>query len=54
MTNTDLTFNSNGKIGQCLQTTTQVELNIPQSIYDVHNVEDTEVSYSLWVKIDKD
>lgn len=53
MTSAGLSFNSNGKMGQCLDTIATVSLNIPQSIYDVYSVADTEISYSLWVKIDK-
>ena len=46
-------FNLQGKMGQCLEITTTLPLNVPQSIYDVYSVADTEISYSVWVKIDK-
>lgn len=53
ISNTNVGFNTNGKIGSCLETTGQITLNIPQSIYDVYSVTGTEISYSLWIKIDK-
>ena len=53
-TGSTITMNNNGKIGQCLQTTSIVSLNAPQSIYDVYSVTGTEITYSFWVKIDKD
>lgn len=46
-------FNNNGKIGKCLELTNFLSLNVPQSIYDVYTVPETEISYCLWVKIDK-
>lgn len=52
--NNNLTFNPNGLNGlQCLEATAPVPLNIPQSLYDVHSVANTEISYSLWIKIDR-
>lgn len=46
-------FNNNGKIGSCLESTSLLNLNVPQSIYDVYSISDTEISYCLWIKIDK-
>lgn len=53
MTNASPVFNNNGKLGKCLEVNTTTHLNIPTSIYNIHTVDDTELSYSLWIKIDK-
>ena len=54
ITTTNVGFNSNGKLGQCAVATSTVNLNIPQSIYDVYTVTGTEISYAMWFKIDKE
>ena len=46
-------LNNNGKLGKCLELTNYLDLNVPNSIYNVYSLTDTEISYSLWFKIDK-
>ena len=52
------TYNIESEAGilspRCLVSVGRQDLEIPQSVYDVYTVSNTEISYALWVKIDKE
>lgn len=54
ITGGNFVLNNNGKLGKCLETSEAIITDVSTSMLDVYFTQGTELSYSVWLKVDKE